>query len=196
MRRIKNIGFVIIGVGAMLAVLFFAKSLFIQKNALPMTAGIQNPQKAAMGREDITITFASTMAEDSFYQGIVAAFEEQHPNIHVQVLPYSGEADPAELASQADTILLGSAVFVLMPLVALKNGDILRDALFLAMKEPKTDLLLIVVVGGWLTAVVLLLPYSIPFVAVFGLSLVSLATCTILYGPVKKHILDKANEIS
>lgn len=110
MKRIKNIGFVIIGVGAMLAVLFFAKSLFIQKNASPMTAGIQNPKKAAMGREDITITFASTMAEGSFYQGIVAAFEEQHPNIHVQVLPYSGEADPAELASQADTILLGSAV--------------------------------------------------------------------------------------
>ncbi|NLT15754.1 MAG: hypothetical protein GXY05_15620, partial [Clostridiales bacterium] len=93
-------------------------------------------------------------------------------------------------------ILMGSMVFVLMPLVALRNGDILRDALYLVMKEPKTDLLLIIVVGGWLTAAVLLLPFSIPVVAMFGLSLVSLATCTILYGPVNKHILDKANEIS
>jgi hypothetical protein len=93
-------------------------------------------------------------------------------------------------------LLLGCALFALMPLVALKNGDILRDALYLVMKEPKTDLLLIAVVGGSLTAAVLLLPYSIPVVAVIGLSLVSLASCTILYGPVKKHILDKANEIS
>lgn len=93
-------------------------------------------------------------------------------------------------------LLLGCTVFVLMPLVALKNGDILRDALFLIMKESKTNLLLITVTGGSLTAALLLLPYSIPVIAVIGLSLISLATCTILYEPVKKHIIDKADENS
>lgn len=93
-------------------------------------------------------------------------------------------------------ILLTCAIFVLMPLVALKNGDILRDALFIIMKEPKTDLLLLAVAGGSLTAAILLLPYSIPVISVLAPSLISLATCTILHDPIKYHILDKVNDKS
>lgn len=91
-------------------------------------------------------------------------------------------------------LLLSCTCFVLMPLLTLKNSDLLRDALYIMLKEPKTDLLLIAVIGGSLTAALLLLPYSVPVIAVFGLSLIALANCTILYGPIKHHILDKANE--
>ena len=93
-------------------------------------------------------------------------------------------------------LLLGCSIYVLMPLVALKNGDILRDALFLIISEPKSDLLLVAVIGGGLTAAVLLLPYSVPVIAVLGPALLSLASCAILHEPIKMQILAQTNEIT
>jgi hypothetical protein len=88
------------------------------------------------------------------------------------------------------TVLAAGYTFAIMPLMTLRNIDILRDAVLLLLRAPKTDLALLLMVGGWSAATVLLAPYSIPVIAVFGIALLSLAVSTILNPPIQKHIID------
>ncbi len=61
--------------------------------------------------QKITITFAATTGAVSQYGELTKAFEDQYPDIQVELLAMDGEElDYEQLSSQADTILLGSAV--------------------------------------------------------------------------------------
>lgn len=82
-------------------------------------------------------------------------------------------------------ILISSYIFVLTALLSLKNSEILRDAAAMILLEPKTNGILLLTVGGGLSAGLLLLPLSIPVIALFGISLFSLAACTILNEPIQ-----------
>lgn len=88
-------------------------------------------------------------------------------------------------------ILMGSYIFVLLPLISLKNRDVLRDTVLLILLETKTNLLLLLVVGGGIAAAMLFVPYSVPVIAVIGFSFLSLATCTILNEPIQSRIIDQ-----
>ncbi len=61
--------------------------------------------------QKITITFAATTGAVSQYGELAKAFEDQYPDIQVELLAMDGEElDYERLTSQADTLVLGSAV--------------------------------------------------------------------------------------
>ena len=89
------------------------------------------------------------------------------------------------------TLLLGSYCFTLLPLVSLRSTDILRNAVLLMLLEPKSDLLLVLLVGGMLVAAALLTPFSVPVIAVILFSLISLAACTILSDLIQNRVIGR-----
>lgn len=90
-------------------------------------------------------------------------------------------------------ILMSCHIFVLLSLISLKNCDIIRDAILLIMLGPKTDLFLIVFVGGGFVATTLFPPIMIPVIAVIGFALLSLAASTILNEPIQNRIITQAS---
>lgn len=85
-------------------------------------------------------------------------------------------------------LLLSSYIFVIMPLLSLKGKDILRDAVILMLLQPKANMLILLCVGGGITAAVLFLPFSVPIIGVIGMGLLSLAACAILNDPIEKTL--------
>jgi ABC-type glycerol-3-phosphate transport system substrate-binding protein len=62
-------------------------------------------------QQKVTITFAATTGAVSQYEKLITTFESQHPDIRVELLAMDGELpDYERLTSQADTLVLGSAV--------------------------------------------------------------------------------------
>ncbi|PKO05322.1 MAG: hypothetical protein CVU41_11840 [Chloroflexi bacterium HGW-Chloroflexi-3] len=61
--------------------------------------------------QQVTITFAATTGSVPQYEELITTFESQHPDIQVELLAMDGEElDYERLASQVDTLVLGSAV--------------------------------------------------------------------------------------
>jgi uncharacterized membrane protein YesL len=88
-------------------------------------------------------------------------------------------------------ILISCYTFVLLPLVALRNRDILRDAVSLIVLQPKTDLFLVIFVGGSIAAATAFFPYTVPIIAVIWPAILSLAVCTVLNEPIQNRIVDQ-----
>lgn len=82
--------------------------------------------------EKVSISFAAYMGLGTQYEALIEIFETEHPDINVHLIPIGGEAPNLEmLVSQADTILLGSAIspssselfLDLAPLIASEGFD-------------------------------------------------------------------------
>lgn len=91
-------------------------------------------------------------------------------------------------------ILMSCYVFVLLSLMSLRNRDIMRDAVSLIMLEPKTNMFLVLCVGGSMAAAALLHPYTVPIIAVLWPAMLALAVCTLLNEPIKNYIIDQTQQ--
>lgn len=86
-------------------------------------------------------------------------------------------------------LLLSCYTFAMQAICRLRNADIIRNAISLIFLEPKTDLLLLLCVGGFFAVFIGFLPYSAPII-LFGIfSVACLMMCVIVYEPLKKRIL-------
>ncbi len=85
-------------------------------------------------------------------------------------------------------VLLGSYSFSMLALCQLSAGDILRNAFSLIFLEPKTDLLLVVFVGGVALCFLCFLPYTAPLIVLGIFSLLSLASSVICFDPLMRRI--------
>lgn len=84
--------------------------------------------------------------------------------------------------------LISCYSFAMLALLKLANKDILRNAISLIFLEPKADLLLVLLVGGLIALFVGFLPFSAPVVLIGFFSVLSLMTCSIAFGPLKRRI--------
>ncbi len=89
------------------------RNSFLLLVLLILQAGCASTQRTSttLPEQAITITFTPQYGVDPGYQSLIDAFEAQHPNIHVQPIPPQEDLPSLEtLASQVDTILLGTAL--------------------------------------------------------------------------------------
>lgn len=84
-------------------------------------------------------------------------------------------------------------IFALLSIMTLRNADILRDAVSLILLKPKAALYLLLFIGGGVATAAWCLPYSVPVISVIGPSILSLAACTIMNGPIQNCIIDQSS---